>query len=422
MARMHRLVLTITAAMLVASGLTQTEVSVWFHSGKGPERDALAAQVEAFNIQQSEYRVVAEQLPEGTYNDQVQAAALSNDLPCLLDFDGPFIYNYAWSGFLRPIDDYVSAELRADILPSILAQGTYDGRLYSLGTFDSGLGLYANRSYLEVAGVRIPTGVDDAWTVDEFEEALARLTALDEVEYALDLKFNYGQGEWFTYGFSPIIQSAGADLIDRNDYLSAAPLTSDAAVEALTRFQSWFENGWATNAPAGDVDFHERQIAALAWVGHWQYNPHVDALGDDLVLLPLPDFGTGSKTGMGSWNWGITTTCEVPDGAWAFLEFLMQPEEILRMTDANGAVPSRLSAIDMSDLYGEGAPLELFVEQLESGAAVPRPQTPAYPVITDAFAEAIANIAAGADVARELATARQRIEQDIEDNRGYPTD
>jgi multiple sugar transport system substrate-binding protein len=421
MERIRRLVLTLAALALAAGALAQTDVSVWFHSGKGPERDALAAQVGAFNASQDQYRVVAEQLPEGTYNDQVQAAALSNDLPCLLDFDGPFIYNYAWSGFLRPIDAYVSDALRADVLPSILDQGTYAGQLYSLGTFDSGLGLYANRRYLEAAGVRIPTGIDDAWTAEEFDDVLARLTALPEVEYALDLKFNYGQGEWFTYGFSPILQSAGADLIDRDGYQNAEPLTSPEAIAAMERFQSWFANGWATNAPAGDVDFHERQIAALSWVGHWQYNPHVEALGDDLVILPLPDFGTGSKTGMGSWNWGITTSCAVPDGAWAFLEFLMQPDEILRMTDANGAVPARFSAIEMSELYGEGAPLELFAEQLNT-IAVPRPQTPAYPVITDAFAEAIANIAGGADVAEQLQQARQRIEQDIEDNRGYPTD
>lgn len=421
MAHIRRITLALAALAFAAAGLAQTEVTVWFHSGKGPEREALSAQVEAFNAQQDQYRVVADQLPEGTYNDQVQAAALSNDLPCLLDFDGPFIYNYAWSGFLQPIDRYVSDELRSDVLPSILDQGTYAGDLYSLGTFDSGLGLYANRAYLEAAGVRIPTSVEDAWTLEEFEDALAALTALDEVEYALDLKFNYGQGEWFTYGFAPILWSAGAGLVDRDGYQNADPLRSDAAVTAMEHFQSWFENGWTTNAPAGDVDFHERKIAALSWVGHWQYNPHVEALGDDLVLLPLPDFGTGSKTGLGSWNWGITTGCEVPDGAWAFLEFLMQPDEILRMTDANGAVPARFSAIEMSDLYGEGGPLELFIEQLET-SAVARPQTPAYPVITDAFAEAVANIAGGADVEAELNRAADRIEQDIEDNRGYPID
>ena len=53
-------------------------------------------------------------------------------------------------------------------------------------------------------------------------------------------------------------------------------------------------------------------------------------------------------------------------------------------------------------------------------SSVPRPVTPAYPVITNAFAEAVQNIVSGADVKAELDEAVQTIDQDIEDNRGYP--
>lgn len=410
---------TLLMALVAGAGFAQTEVTVWFHSGKGPERDTLNAQVKDFNAQQSQYKVVAEQLPEGTYNDQVQAAALAGDLPCLLDFDGPYIYNYVWSGFLQPIDRFVNSDLRADFLPSIIDQGTYNGKLYSLGTFDSGLAIYGNRAMLEEAGVRIPTGLDDAWSLQEFEDAMAKLTALPDVEYALDLKFNYGQGEWFTYGFSPILQGFGGDLIDRNGFQNADPLTSQASIDAMTHFQKWFQNGWTTATPAGDGDFAVNKVAALSWVGHWAYNDYAKALGNDLVLIPMPDFGTGPKTGMGSWNWGISNSCSTPEGAWAFLDYLIQPDQILRMTDANGAVPARQSAIDMSDLYGADGPLNLFVQQLQT-IAVPRPQTPAYPVITQAYAQAVANIANGADVTSELQKAADTIDQDIQDNRGYP--
>jgi len=46
--------------------------------------------------------------------------------------------------------------------------------------------------------------------------------------------------------------------------------------------------------------------------------------------------------------------------------------------------------------------------------------TPAYPVITSAYAEAVNNIVAGADVQEELDKAVKKIDQDIEDNQGYP--
>jgi len=90
------------------------------------------------------------------------------------------------------------------------------------------------------------------------------------------------------------------------------------------------------------------------------------------------------------------------------------------MTNANGAVPARKSAIEMSELFGEGGPLSIFVQQLEGGVALERPVTPAYPVITSAYAEAVNNIVAGADVQEELDKAVKKIDQDIEDNQGYP--
>jgi multiple sugar transport system substrate-binding protein len=151
------------------------------------------------------------------------------------------------------------------------------------------------------------------------------------------------------------------------------------------------------------------------------WGPHSEGLGDDLVLLPMPKFGDKAVTGMGSWNWGLTSSCENPDAAWKFLDYLVQPEEILRMTNANGAVPARKSAIEMSDLFGEGGPLNIFVQQLEGGVALERPVTPAYPVITSAFDEATRNIIAGADVQEELDKAVEKIDQDIEDNQGYPS-
>lgn len=413
-------VLLLTSFTLTALAEPVT-IEVWFHSGKGEEREVLDAQVEDFNAMQNEVIVKAVRLPEGSFNEQVSAAALAGDLPDLLDFDGPFLYNYAWAGHLIPLDYYVSDYLRDDFLPTIIAQGTFGGKLYSLGTFDSGLAIWGNKAYLKKAGVRIPTSIKDAWTLEEFNEVLEKLQALDEVEYAIDFKMNYGQGEWYTYGFAPIIQSWGADLIDRSDFQSTdGVLNGPEAAEAMTWFQSLFSKGYAKLQPAGDDDFYGRKITALSFVGHWMWTPHNEGLGDDLVLLPMPKFGDKAVTGMGSWNWGITSQSKNPDATWKFLEYLIEPEQILRMTNANGAVPARKSALAMSELFGLNGPLRIFVEQLEGGVAVPRPETPAYPTITTAFAEAVQNIVSGADVKAELDKAVQKIDQDIEDNRGYP--
>ncbi len=397
----------------------QKTISVWTHTLPGSvEGEVMAMTVNAFEQVQDDYKIELVPIGIEIYADRVNGSAESGSLPCVLEFDGPYLYNFAWPGYLQPIDQFVSPELRADFLPSIIAQGTFNGQLYSLGQFDSGLAIYGNRQYLIEAGLRIPT-FDDPWNLAEFEEGLEKLTALPQVEHAIEMKINYGRGEYYTYGFSPILQSFGGDLIDRQTYQQASGvLDGPQSVAAMQHFQSWFANGWASQ-PTVDDEFYVSKTVALSWVGHWMYNPHAEGLGEDLVLLPMPDFGAGPKTGMGSWNWGITSNCPDPAGAWAFIEYLLSPEEILRMTDANGAVPSRQSALAQSELYGESGPLHLFVQQLESDRAVPRPITPAYATISTAFAQAVENIVNGADVQAELTQAAQKIDQDIRDHQGY---
>src|SRR6266704_4719017 len=193
-------------------------IQLFFHSGQGPERDALNATLQAFNHSHSDIQVQAVQLSEASYIDQVNIAAMSHSLPFLLDFDGPTLYNYAWSGYLIPLDRYVSPQMRSDFLPSILQQGTYNHHLYSLGQYDSGLGFYANKQYLREAGVRIPT-INSPRTLSEFNDILARLKHVGGVQYPLDLNMTTG-GEWFSYGFSPFVESFGGDLINRKTYQS----------------------------------------------------------------------------------------------------------------------------------------------------------------------------------------------------------
>ncbi len=395
-------------------------LSVWYHAGQAAERRALAGQIERFNARQDEVRVEATMIPEGAYNGQVRAAALAGDLPDVLELDGPYLYSYAWQGELLPMGPLLPPELRADLLPSILEQGTYRGILYSVGTFDSGLGLYARRSRLEAVGARLPDGPAEAWSVEELETVLARLAERDPDGAILDLKLNYGE-EWLTYGFSPILQSAGADLIDRGDDASAeGVLNGPAAVAAMRRVQRWIAAGYV-DPNLDDAAFTGGRVA-LSWVGHWEYERYREAAGEDLALLPLPDFGAGSRTGQGSWGWAVTTRCARPRDAMRFLRFLLEPEEVLAITRANGAVPARRSAIERSARYRPGGPLHLFVRQLTEGYAVPRPRTPAYPVISAAFAEAFRDIRNGRDVQAALDEAVRAIDRDIADNRGYPPD
>ncbi|MCU7808644.1 MAG: extracellular solute-binding protein [Candidatus Thiodiazotropha sp. (ex Semelilucina semeliformis)] len=417
--------LCLATLLLFISGCTDsngiqggvTSLEVWAHAGQESERNTLKSQINRYNTEHPDSSVHLTLIPEGSYNAQVQAAAVAGDLPDLLEFDGPFLYAYVWQGRLQPLDELLSKALISDLLPSILQQGSYQDRLWSIGAFDSGLGLYANRSRLVHTGIRIPT-LDNPWAVDEFNTILERLVRDDPDGQVLDLKLNYA-GEWYTYAFSPLIQSAGGDLVSRRKKVAAkGMLNRSETAAALHTLQHWIEAGWV-DPNIDDAAFTTGRVA-LAMGGHWNYSRYRESLGKDLLLLPLPDFGQGPKTGQGSWSWAITSNCDKPEEAARFLSFLLRPEEVLAMTDANGAVPATISAIDRSPRYQAGAPLRLFVDQLKGGYAVPRPRTPAYPVITAEFQQAFERIRSGSDVQAVLDEAAGVIDLEIEDNRGYP--
>lgn len=408
---------------ITASAQDPTEITIWQHGGI--ERDILLLQIEEFNAAQDEYELVLTEIPGGIaagsgYNDAVNAAAAAGELPCILDLDGPNLYNYAWAGFLIPLDTYLTDEFLADYMPSLLDQGTYNGHVYALGQFDSGVGIATRKSLLDEAGVRIPESYEDTWTLEEFNEVLAKMQALPGVEYALDLKMNYGPGEWFTYGFSPVVQSFGGDLIDRDTYQTAeGVLNGPEAVAAMEWVQGLFEQGYTTATPPDDNEFVNGK-AAMGWFGPWMYLAYKEAFADDLIVLPLPDFGHGAKTGMGAWNWGITSKCEHPDAAWSFIEYMLEPDQVLRASNHVGTAPGRLSALEQSEIWNEDGDLRFLSQQLLNGIAFPRPKTPAYPTITVAFFTAMDNIIKGADVQDELDAAVDRIDLNIEENQGYP--
>ncbi|MFW5828862.1 MAG: ABC transporter substrate-binding protein [Planctomycetota bacterium] len=400
-----------------ADGGAGSRLDMWFHTGKPGERAAMENAIARFNAAHPDIQVNLVLIPEDGYGVQLQAAASSGRLPDIIDIDGPWVANMAWKGHLLPLEELLDQELQEALLPSIVAQGTWNDHLYAVGSFDSGLGLYGNKRLLEEAGVPIPAGYQEAWPITDFMQHLQALAEHDDDGAVLDLKLNYS-GEWWTYAFSPVLWSAGAGLIDRDGMqTSTGILTSSEAVDAMGTVQEWITRGMV-DANADDRAFIDERVA-LSWVGHWEYPRYHSALNDDLLLLPLPDFGEGARTGQGSWSWAINARTEHQQAAATVLEFLLADEQILALTRANGAVPASLSAIDASRLYGPEGPLRLFAEQLQA-IAVPRPVTPAYPAITDAFQQAFVAIRNRGAVREALMTAAKSIETDIAANDGYP--
>ncbi len=418
---MKTLILALAALVLLGCGSPPrgNRVSLWVHAGPGPERLAYVEAVRVFNAAGHGFQVDLTVLPEGTYGDQVRAAALAGQLPDVLELDGPAVPEYAWAKRLLPLDGFPElAAAREDALPSIREQGTFRGRLYALGPYESGLALWGNRRLLAKAGVAPPATVDGAWTLPQFEAVMRRLKRVG-VPYPLDMKFNYGAGEWFTFALAPLVQGLGGDLLDPAWISARGHLDGPAAVRALALVQGWARAGYVNAATRDDSDFVMGR-AALSYVGHWAYPTYRRALGRDLVLLPMPRFGPRAVTGAGTWTFALSSGSRHPAAAAQVLAHLLSPAEIARVTAINGAIPGTFTALRASAAHRPGGPLALYAEQVARGLARPRPRTPAYATVSAAFAEAVNNVLAGADPRTELGRAATTVEEALQDSRGFP--
>jgi len=399
------------AAQSSAGGKTQ--LKLWTHSaGNDKEIAVLKDEIAAFNSSQDKYEVVYEAFPQGSYNDSVAAASVAGNLPCILDLDQPTVANFAWSKYIQPLP--VSKEMLADL--NTAAQGTYKDQVYSLGQFDVALVLYGRKSVLEQNNIRIPT-LDKPWTMDEFTKALDTLKASGKFESPFDLNPQY-TGEWWPYAYSPMLQSFGGDLIDRTNFQTAeGALNGPDALKWGQWFQGLFKNGYANPKPADDKGYLQGRVA-LWYTGSWSADDVVKQVGDDALFLPPVDFGKGPKIGGASWQWGISASCKEADGAWQFINYLMQPEQIAKISTATGLIPTSTKAAALTEKYKEGGPYRIFFDMAKQFAIL-RPPTPGYLTISSQFEKAGLKIRDGGDVQNALDDAVDAINRDIEDHQGY---
>lgn len=402
---------------LTGTALAQTELTMWYHgAGSTVERELITGVIDDFNNSQSDWKVSLQLFPQIAYNDSVVAAAVAGNLPDILDVDGPVMPNWAWAGYMQPLQ--LSEGALDGFLPGTI--GEYNGELYSVGLWDAAVAMYARKSVLEKFDIRIPT-LEEPWTREEFDGILETLKASGEFEYPLNLGMA-DQGEWYPYAFGPFLWSFGGDLVDRTSYETAeGALNGDAAIEFGEWWQSLFTNDYVPGT-SQDMASHETGFIdgdyAMQWNGNWVAVNTLEALGDDLLLLPAPDFGNGPKIGGASWQFGVSSTSAHPEGASAFIEFAMQPQYLAAFSDGIGLIPATAEAAALTENYSAGGPLEVFYGLSEAQATL-RPVTPGYVFQALEFRKALSDIANGADVVDALDAATDAINDDISRNNNY---
>ena len=388
------------------------EISMWTHNaGNAAELGAITQIVDDYNASQSTYEVKIQAFPQDSYNQSVVAAAAAKKLPCVLDIDGPNVPNWAWAGYLAPLEGM--DDTLTKFLPSVV--GRYNDKAYSYGYYDVALTMVSRTSVLKKYGIRVPT-LDQPWSQEEFTTALSTIKASGDFDYPLDMATSF-TGEWWPYAYSPMLQSFGGDLINRSDYKSAeGALNGEAAIAWATWFRSLITEKTMPLKSGSDPakDFANGKSAIL-YNGTWTAVDLRKKFGDDVVYLPPPDFGNGPKIGGGSWQWGISQGCSDPAGAMDYMKFAAQDKYVASVSTATTNIPATDAAAAQVKGYEAGGDNAIFREYSKKYAEL-RPVTPGYPFIATEFTKTAQDILNGADPKTSLDQAVKNIDDNQESN------
>jgi multiple sugar transport system substrate-binding protein len=148
---------------------------------------------------------------------------------------------YANQGLLEPLQDAIPAEEYEDYLPSLVDLYTINGDFHGLPLIFWVTHMYGNKAVFTEAGADalLPDSESGAWTVEQFEEAMAALAVEDE-RWPLALQVGSEQGDYNTLGF---FWANGANLYEGGDYTQTA-LNSPEGVAALTKLVEWYNAGY----------------------------------------------------------------------------------------------------------------------------------------------------------------------------------
>ena len=341
------------------------------------------------------------------YEDKVNAAITSNDLPDILYVDGPNVSIYAANEVTLPLDSLFSEEEWGDFFETSKQQNTYNGKIYAVGATESSVALYYNKDMLDQAGISVPEKKEDAWTWSEYYDVAKKLTGNGVVGTNIIMD----KGEGLSYVLGQFWISNGTDFVNEDGSSADGYLNSKEGVEAAQFLNSLIQDGYANIDPI-QKEFHNGRAATMLG-GSWEVatlEKDYPDLNWGVTYFPVAD-GDGVLTSpTGDWAASVTKNAQDMAAVEEVMRFLFSKENVTTYAQAISKPPTRISSYGVLTEYNE-YPRSIFKEQLmETGH--PRPRTPSYSVLTAEFSEAMLNIFTGVDPQEALDAAAAAMDKD----------
>jgi multiple sugar transport system substrate-binding protein len=374
----------------------------------GPDGDEMSGLADQFSSENS-CGITVTHVAQPDYVQKLEASAAAGQLPAMTVVRAINVGQLAARNVLKPYGPEAMAVLGEDFgseFPeSLWALGEYKGERYSIPLDVNPLIMFYNKDLFEQAGIE-PPGTEP-WTREQFEDAVAKLEAINVTPVSLGTAFQ-AAALW-----QALIQQYGGSLTDEAG--TKATYNSEAGVKALEKIKELRDKYTPDVSGTGDpeVNVFKQGNVGMTFHGPWWIS---DLAKLDFVgFAPLPTIGDQPATWGGSHQLALTTDDATTQAAAAvWIKWLS--ENSAQWAKA-GQVPARTSAREDPELATISPPVANIIESANTVKILP-PVPALEPALWDQFGAAIDAYLAGdlTDAQAALDEANAKSQQVIDEN------
>ncbi|MFF3330959.1 ABC transporter substrate-binding protein [Streptomyces sp. NPDC002888] len=278
-------------------------------------------------------------------HDQLLTSFEGGEAPDIIHDASDDLADFAYGGYLADLTDLLTERLKSDIPQRSWETTTFGDGVYGVPFLQEPRVLVANAAWLKESGVRIPTP-ERPWSWDEFRQVTDRLSGKgrygvawplkEPVSATLNLSLSAG-GQLFHRGADGRVTvrfEAGDEVVPRTVHdqvktdRSASPTTlGSGGSDTLPGF---FGGKYAM-VPLGFS--YRQQIAQQA------------PKGFDWQVLPAPAGADGLAQGVSPQTLSVAEDSPHKKEAVAFLDFLLRPENMVRLALGDWMLPTGTQAL-----------------------------------------------------------------------------
>lgn len=415
-------VLLLSFAVLFANGSAEKEkkvISVWTQaSADSTEGKMFQKVIDDFNASTtSGYQVTIENITRSGagsgYIDKLNAAITAGNMPDIFTLDGPDIAAYADSGVIQDVNAIIPQTFLDGFTPSIIEQGTIDGKMFALGYTDSACAIAFNKKVIahlpDDVKALIPSP-DEDWTWEDYlnvsrgiealrtnpeTKDLPEIAKLEVVNDWLCSDINSGVYETGTYFLTPLLWSNEGNLIGKDGLTLDGVFNSPQNIEALSLMGKFFAEGLVLPVEPQKAFYTEKAAACI--LGFWFVNEISNNYPDlDYYTVRIPKFKAdfnGAYTPSGSWTFvcssSVDTNSEKGKVVGEVLQALTGDEATRYYWEKGQFIPTRKASLSaISDTaHDERTNNAWHVMKYEiENTNKARPVTKGYPVLSELWA------------------------------------